>query len=99
MTTKAEKAHLDRVASIGCIVCWNESFVETPACCHHIRAGQGMSQRASNYEVIPLCPMHHQHGGHGVAIHAGQKTWEAKYGTELDLLAQVRKILGIEANE
>ena len=90
---KAEKEHLARVASLGCIVCRNLGFFETPATIHHIRAGQGMGQRASHNEVIPLCPGHHQHGGHGVAIHAGQKIFEAKYGTEEQLLEQVRELL------
>ncbi len=81
---KADKEHLARVASLGCIVC------RRPATIHHIRAGQGMSQRSGAHETIPLCPDHHQHGGHAVAIHAGQKTWEAKYGTERKLLAQVQ---------
>lgn len=98
MSTKAEKQHLGRVAALGCIVCRNEGFGETPACCHHIRAGQGMGQRASDFEVIPLCGIHHQQGGHGVAIHAGQKAWEARYGTERELLTQVRQLLGITEN-
>lgn len=95
--TKAEKLHLSRVAGLGCIVCRNEYGQRTPAAIHHIRAGQGMSQRATNFEVIPLCSLHHQNGGHGVAIHAGQKTWESLYGTELELLAQVRRLLEREA--
>jgi hypothetical protein len=90
---KAESIHLDNVAELGCIVCYNKGHPDTPACIHHIRAGQGMSQRASSYETIPLCPTHHQHGGFGVAIHAGQRTWEKKYGTELELLEQVRGML------
>ena len=90
---KAEKDHLDAVASLGCIACYNIGYPDSPANIHHIRAGQGMSQRASNYETIPLCPTHHQHGGHGVAIHAGQKTWEATHGTETELLEQVRGLL------
>lgn len=79
-TTKAERAHLARVQALGCLIC------QRPAQIHHIRANQGMGQRASNYEVIPLCPAHHQDGGHGVAIHAGLKTWESIHGTERELL-------------
>lgn len=56
---------------------------------HHIRTGCGMGQRSDNFRVIPPCPAHHRTGGFGVAIHAGQKTWEGKYGTELELLDQV----------
>ena len=90
---QAEKDHLDAVAALGCIACYNMGHMDTPASIHHIRNGQGMSQRASNYETIPLCPTHHQHGGHGVAIHAGQKTWEGIHGTERELLDQVMGML------
>jgi hypothetical protein len=82
---KTEKAYLDAVASLGCIAC-REAGHNTPAVIHHIRAGQGMAQRAGNALVIPLCPEHHNQGGHGIAIHAGQRTWEQMYGTELELL-------------
>lgn len=80
--TKAEKRHLDRVASLGCIVCGS------PAEVHHIRTSFGMSQRASNYLTVPLCPFHHRQGGFGEAIHAGQKQFEMQYGAELSLLAE-----------
>lgn len=93
---KSEKDHLNRVASLGCIVCRNLGYGATPAHVHHIRTGKGMGQRASNYETIPLCPQHHQHGGLGVAIHAGQKTWEMLYGTETELLEQVKMELNNE---
>lgn len=89
----AEKRHLDRVAALGCIVCRNLDIGPTPAAIHHIRAGHGLSQRASDYLAIPLCGDHHQNGGHGVAIHAGQAQFEAMYGSELDLLAQTIKEL------
>jgi len=88
MVTKATKRHLDRVASLGCLIC------ERPAVIHHIRTGQGAGQRASDYLTIPLCPDHHTQGGSGVAIHAGQKTWEALYGSELDHLADTIRRLG-----
>lgn len=45
-----------------------------------------MSQRASNYLTVPLCPEHHQGatGVHGL----GTKAFERLYKlTELDLLA------------
>ena len=87
--TKAEKAHMDKVARLGCIICGG------PACLHHPRMGQGLGQRASHYDVIPLCYLHHQGGGYGVAIHAGQKEFERLYGTEAELLAKVREQIEI----
>lgn len=86
---KSEKHHLSRAAGLGCIVCKNLNLGETPAEIHHIRTGQGVGQRADNFKVIPLFPIHHCQGGHGVAIHAGRQSWENKYGTETELLVQV----------
>lgn len=97
MGTKAEREHMTRVGRLGCIVCLNLDYGPTPAELHHPRAGQGTGQKASHMDVIPLCPTHHRTGGHGVAIHAGQKTWEAKFGTEAELLAQIIKITGVRA--
>lgn len=79
---------MDRVASLGCVACRNLMYGPTPACVHHIREGQGMSQRASNFLVIPLCPPHHTDGGPGVAFHADRTAFERNHGSELDLLAQ-----------
>ena len=93
--TRDEKDHLERLAELGCIACLESFGYSSPAEIHHPRAGQGMGQRASNYEAIPLCPAHHRLGGYGVAIHAGKKEWERLFVTELELLAAVRRRLGI----
>lgn len=73
-----------RVASIGCIACRNlENTRDVPAELHHPRTGQGKSQRASDWLVVPLCPRHHE-GKDG--IHSG--TFYQKYKSdEMDLLA------------
>lgn len=96
--TKAEKLHLSRVAELGCLICKNLKLGETPAEIHHVRTGQGVGQRADNFKVIPLCPIHHRQGGHGIAIHAGSQTWESHYGSERELLAQVLQLLGESVN-
>jgi len=85
MTTKREKAYMSRVAAQGCIVCRNSGFGETPALIHHIREGQGGSQRAPNWLVLPLCPEHHVGKD---SIHGDRHGFEMRYGSELDLLAQ-----------
>lgn len=91
MTIK-EKRYLDKVASIGCVVCNNNFDFDTPAEIHHIGNGT-MGKKASNYDTIPLCHVHHRTGGYGVAVHAGRKEWEKKHGTEQDLLEQVRGLV------
>ena len=85
--TKAEQAHMDAVARLGCLICG------APAEVHHLTTGAGMGQRADNYTCVPLCPAHHRTGGHGVAIHAGKRTWEQRHGTELELLERTRTLL------
>ncbi|MGW8664708.1 Ref family recombination enhancement nuclease [Serratia ureilytica] len=91
MATKDEKQWLSDVADLGCVVCRNLGYGPSPAEIHHIRTGQGTAQRATHKQTLPLCPTHHRTGGHGVAVHAGRKTWEKNYGSELELLEQVTR--------
>lgn len=94
MATKAEKEHMNAVADLGCIACRMMGYMDSPAEIHHIRHGSGMGQRASNYDVIPLCAIHHRNGDYGTAYHKGSKAFEKRYGTEVELLAKVKDLLG-----
>ena len=94
---KADKERLQRIAELGCIVCRRTGLGETPAELHHIRHGAGMGQKSDR--IIPLCSEHHRLGGWGVAIHAGQKTWEASFGTESELADIVDELLIEERNK
>lgn len=92
--TKAERQHLDRVAALGCLCCALEGHPDTPALIHHIRAGQGLSQRASHYDTLPLCELHHVGtDSHYPSIHRAKRAFEARYGTERELLERVRALL------
>jgi hypothetical protein len=82
----AERKHLQDVASLGCVIC------KSPCQVHHLRTGMGMGQRNSHYMTIGLCHYHHM-GAEGIH-HLGKRAWEAKYGTELELLEKVREELG-----
>lgn len=101
MTTKAEAKHLDRLSRMGCIVCRRQLMTDDlpRAEIHHPRFLAGGSQKASHWDAIPLCPIHHRTGGYRTALHAGQEAWEAKFGTERELLAAVRGLLGIEQKQ
>jgi len=84
--TKSEKEHMNRVAELGCVLCHHLGYGETPAEVHHLRHGQGMAQRASNFLTVGLCPEHHRgnSGLHGL----GEKGFYTRYRlSELDLLA------------
>lgn len=88
-----ERRHYNKLVEIGCIVCRNLGYGYSAPHIHHIRHGAGMGQKNPYWKAIPLCPNHHQHGGYGVALHAGQKKFEQLYGTEEALLEKVNKIL------
>ena len=48
-----------------------------------IPKGTGMGRRSSHYETIPLCYEHHQGNN---SIHNRKREFEAKYGTEQEIL-------------
>lgn len=82
---KAERAHLSKVADLGCILCYGLAEI------HHIKDGHG-STRANHYETIPLC--YHHHRGEEGFHHLGKRRWEAKYGKQRDHLARVNEEVG-----
>ncbi len=101
MKGKDEKLWLSDVASLGCVACRNHGYGETPAELHHVRDGQGTAQRASDFEVIPLCPPHHRGTAHPniPSIHMQKRRFEREFGTERELLAQtVREVEAVRAN-
>jgi hypothetical protein len=91
MTTVAEKKYMSKVAGIGCILCKRIGYEGTPAELHHPRRGTGMGQRASHYDVLPLCPEHHRGktGIHGLGTKGFSKHWGFD---EADLLEDVKNI-------
>jgi len=87
--TTAEKKHMGRVSAMSCACCGAPG----PSTVHHVREGQGVAQRASNWLTIPLCHGCHQ-GSQGVH---GDKTFMRIYKTsELDMLADtIHKLSGL----
>jgi hypothetical protein len=90
---KDERKHYDQLSQLGCIVCRREGWGYSPPHIHHIRHGVGLSQRSHWSLAIPLCPNHHQNGGYGIALHAGQKEFERKFGSEVELLQETIKLM------
>ena len=81
--TKAEREHMSKVASLGCLVC------QMPTQLHHIRPiGLGIGMRSSHYQTIPLCREHHQGQ---FSIHNCKEQFEARYGTEHEMLQKTLK--------
>lgn len=64
---------------------------------HGVSKGTGM--KTNDWLVIPLCPNHHQ-GADG--IDSSQNSvleWEARFGTQVDYIAQVILRLGVDVWE
>lgn len=83
--------HDQRLIQIGCIVC-RRMGVYSPTTIHHIRK-LSTSKKRKLAPKIPLCPAHHQYGGYGVALHAGEKAFEKNYGSVIDMLNEVEIII------
>ena len=84
--------YLDAVAELGCCVCGQ------PAQIHHARAGSmryvesaGTGLRTGDDCAIPLCLNHHT-GSEGIHT-IGVQTFEARYGTQADMLTTVAMLL------
>jgi hypothetical protein len=86
--TKAESNYMSKVASLPCVVCGNQ-----PVELHHVREGQGMSQRAQNWLVIPLCPSCHRDSMMG--LHGQRNMWRIKKMDEMDALAKTIELMNI----
>lgn len=100
--TEAESMHMTRVRKLGCWACRKDGR-QRYACNHHIREGYGANERASHWEVIPLCEPHHQGNFASepgeprvLAFHGGERTWKARYGNEIMCLKEVWDELGLD---
>ena len=86
--TKAESEYMCEVALLGCLRC-KSPYAEL----HHPHYCMG--KRSSNYDVIPLCPVHHRHGKFGDCVHNGLKTTQINWGiTESQMVEKVKELLG-----
>lgn len=98
LTGKARSANFERVAALGCIACLIDGNPGTPPELHHPRANAGMGQKAPDTDVLPLCHRHHRGTDHPrtPSIHLDRLAFIARYGSETELLARVRVLLGDE---
>ena len=77
---QAEKAYLDRVAQLPCVLCGAHGVH-----IHHAREGQGMAQRAQHWLAIALCPECHTGSG---GIHGNRNRLKLQKCDEMDLLSR-----------
>jgi len=92
MTTEAEKQYMGRVAALGCYLCRYLGYGATPAQVHHLREGQGMSQRSSAWLTVPLCDAHHANSSPD-GIHGQRRAWKLASVDEMDALSDTIMLL------
>lgn len=84
MSAKTQR-HKTRVAALGCVLCAMLGQPQTTRThVHHMRDGQGMGQRASDFLAIALCADCHQ-GPQG--LHGDRTLLKIAKVTEIGLLA------------
>ena len=91
---KDQKRFQDAIRALGCIVCLGQG-VDSPAEIHHLLSG---SRRIGEDSVIGLCPTHHRSGLNTeevVSRHPWRREFEARYGTEDELLQKTRMLCGV----
>lgn len=105
---KEERAWMDWITARGCVACRKDGTLvvgadgvyepERPQV-HHIIRG---NRRIGHLWTLPLCAGHHQ-DGHGkpgmVARHPTKARFEAKYGSEFSLLAELQLARDIETRK
>lgn len=85
--TAAAKAHIQRVKELPCVVCGKTG----PSDAHHVISGRYGQRKACDFDTIPLCKRHHQHGPD--AIHENKAAWEQANGPDYSYLKNVRNAL------
>lgn len=98
--TAAEKEYQDRIAQVGCVACLHDGIYNPYVLLHHIA---GRTAKGSHYKVLPLCAGHHKDGeGENkslIAVHPYKKRFEQAYGSQSELLEEVRLLAGIAGNK
>jgi len=86
--TKKIKEHFEAIVNFGCLICHLMGFPKSPCEIHHIKekGKSKMGKKASDYEVIGLCYLHHR-GDQG--YHHSPKTFTERFGTQKELLQKV----------
>ncbi|ASG63920.1 hypothetical protein CEW81_18200 [Kluyvera genomosp. 3] len=88
---KAERAHVDKVAALGCVACFVQAGVWVLRGNSSYKGGAGRGATRGWFEVLCLCPGHHRNDDKKsgkIAIHGntGRKSFIAEYGSESELL-------------
>lgn len=87
--TAEEARFMDRMGKLPCIACLKDGWTNHVISLHHI---DGRTKPGAHFLVIPLCGQHHQQDDSDIrqriSVHGRKATFQARYGTERELLAE-----------
>jgi len=85
--TKAGYEYMSKVKQLPCVICGSPP----PNDAHHVICDRFGTNKSSDFDTIPLCKSHHQHGPY--AIHNGKQSWVERYGPDHKYIEQTRKLI------
>lgn len=92
--TAEEARFMDAIAQLGCVACRKDGWHNPDVSIHHI---DGRTKPGAHLLVLPLCAGHHQDGTGPnatlIAVHPYKARFEARYGTQRELLAECVEML------
>lgn len=87
--TADEKRFMDQMGELPCIACLKDGWTNRVISLHHI---DGRTKPGAHLLVLPLCGPHHQQDDtdlrQRISLHGRKATFQARYGTERELLAE-----------
>lgn len=93
--TKAHIARFEKLRALGCICCKKAGSGYRAPDIHHILSG---GFRIGDHASLPLCPEHHRFPSTGAVVGPsladGSKVFAAKWGSQMELLAEVNRLIG-----
>lgn len=94
--TAEEARFMGRMGSLPCIACLKDGWRNEVISLHHL---DGRTKPGAHLLVLPLCGPHHQQDDSDprgrISVHGRKATFEARYGTQRELLAECIEMLGM----
>ena len=92
--TAEEALFMDRMGTLPCIACLKDGWANYVISLHHI---DGRVKPDAHRQILPLCGPHHQQDDTDprgrISVHGRKATFQARYGTERELLAECLEML------
>ncbi|MFZ3286577.1 MAG: Ref family recombination enhancement nuclease [Telluria sp.] len=89
--TADEQRFMDAMGALGCRACAKDGIENAHISLHHI---DGRTKPGAHFLVISLCGPHHQQDDTDpmgrISVHGYKARFEAKYGTQYELLAEAK---------